>query len=110
MRILVLIALLFTFLVGSTVEIAYASAPDHACTHYQMDNADSTDDKPCHAEQDQNHEQNACDDCCCVHAHSMTAPITPAKTAFHVNTQNVIATTDNHYSVELSGLKRPPRL
>lgn len=90
--------------------MAHASAPDHTFGNYQMDQDNSVDNEPCHSEQDQSHDENACDDCCCVHSHVMATSVTPTKTALNVNQQNVIATVVDHYSADLSGLKRPPRL
>jgi len=107
MRILILIALLFAFTAGSFAGVAHASAENHACAQHQIDNVDKT---PCHSEQDQNHDESACDDCCCVHSHSMATSATPAKTTLAVSKQNVIASSDHHYSTEISSLKRPPRL
>ena len=86
--------------------MAHASAPDHTCAHHQMDQDDSVDNEPCHSEQD----QSQCDDCCCIHSHVMATTVTPTKTALNVNKQNVIATVVDHYSADLSSLKRPPRL
>ena len=106
MRILILIALLFSFTAGGFADMAHASAPDHTCAHHQMDQDDSVDNEPCHSEQD----QSQCDDCCCIHSHSMATSVAPAKMALNVSKQNVIASAEHHYSAELSGLKRPPRL
>jgi len=110
MRILILIALLFAFTVESFADLAHAYAPDHACAHHQIDHDDHVDNEPCHSEQDQSHDENGCDDCCCVHSHSMATSVTPTKTPHATKQQNVIASLDNYYSTELSGLKRPPRL
>ena len=110
MRILILIALLFAFTAGGFADMAHASAPDHTCAHHQMNQDDSVDNESCHSEQDQNHDENACDDCCCVHSHSMVTSVAPTKTALDVSKQNIIASTEHHYSAELSGLKRPPRI
>ena len=90
--------------------MAHASAGDHACSHHQMDHDDNVDNEPCHSEQDQSHDENGCDDCCCVHSHSMATSVTPTKTPLTVNKQNIIASADHHTSIDLSGLKRPPRL
>lgn len=106
MRVLILIALLFAFTAGSYVDMAYASAGDHVCAHHQMDQDDGADSEPCHSEQD----QSQCDDCCCVHSHSMATSMTPTKTLLRVDKQNIIAFADRYYSTHLSGLKRPPRL
>ncbi len=110
MRIFILITLLFAFTAGGFADMAHASAPDHACVHHQMDQDNSVDNESCHSEQDQSHDENACDDCCCVHSHSMATSATSTKTALDMSKQNIIASTGNHYSAELSGLKRPPRL
>lgn len=106
MRILILIALLFAFTAGSYVDMAHAHAADHTCEHHQMDHDDHVDNEPCHSEGD----QNQCDDCCCVHSHSMATSVTPTKTPHATKQQNIIASLDGYYSAELSGLKRPPRL
>lgn len=106
MRVLILVALFFAFTAGSFADIAHAASPDHACTHHQMDQDNSADNEPCHSEQD----QSQCDDCCCIHSHSMATSITPAKTSLDTKKQNIIASLDDYYSAELSGLKRPPRL
>ena len=106
MRVLILTALLITFSIGSYVDLAHASAGDHTCTHHQIDKDQTTDDEPCHSEQ--NHGQ--CDDCCCVHSHSMTVTTTPEKVALNVYKQNIITSADHAYSAYISGLKRPPRL
>ena len=106
MRVLILIALLFAFTAGSFVDMAHASAGDHACAHHQMDHDDNADNEPCHSEGD----QSQCDDCCCVHSHSMATSVTPSKTPLAMKQRNIIASLDDHYSAELSGLKRPPRL
>lgn len=110
MRILILIALLFAFTAGSFADMAHAAADNHACAQHQVDQNDSIDNEPCHSGQDQNHSDNTCDNCCCVHSHSMTTPTTPAKTTLDVSKQDVIASTDHHYSALVLGLKRPPRL
>jgi hypothetical protein len=112
MRIALLIALLFTFTSGSFADLAHASAADHNCAHHQMDHNDGVDNasnEPCHSEQDQSQNENACDDCCCVHSHSMATSVTPSKTVMDVSKQDVIVSADHHYSAEISGLKRPPR-
>ena len=110
MRILILITLLFAFTAGGFADMAHASAPGHTCAHHQMDQDDSVGNEPCHSEKDQSHDENACDDCCCAHSHSIATSATPTKTALDVSKQNIIASTEHHYSAELSGLKRPPRL
>ena len=86
--------------------MAHASAGDHSCAHHQMDHDDHADNEPCHSEDD----QSQCDDCCCVHSHSMTTSFTPNKTPPASKQQNIIASLDSYYFTELSGLKRPPRL
>ena len=106
MRVLILIALLFSFTVGGFADMAHASAGDHTCAHHQMDHDDSEENEPCHSEQD----QSQCDDCCCVHSHSMTTLVTPTKGLSATKKQNIITFADNYYSAHLSGLKRPPRL
>ena len=106
MRIFILIALLFAFTAGSFADMAHASAGDDTCAHHQMDQDDSVDNEPCHSEQD----QTQCDDCCCIHSHSIATTATPTKTPLNVNKQNIIASADHHNSIDLSGLKRPPRL
>ena len=106
MRTLVLIALLYAFTAGSYVDMAHASAGDHSCVHHQIDHDDHADSEPCHSEGD----QSQCDDCCCVHSHSMAASVTPNKTPPASKQPNIIASLDSYYSTELSGLKRPPRL
>lgn len=106
MRFVILIALLFTFAAGSYVDMAHASAGDHTCTHHQMDHDDHAKNEPCHSEGD----QSQCDDCCCVHSHSMATSVTPTKIPHATKQQNIIASLDGYYSAELSGLKRPPRL
>lgn len=109
MRILILIACLFAFTAGSFADMAHAAAPDHVCAHHQMNqdnNNNSVDAEPCHSEQD----QSQCDDCCCVHSHSVATVITPTKTSLGVYKQIIIVSADGYYSAELSGLKRPPRL
>ena len=113
MRFLLLVALLLAFTAGGFADMAHASAGDHACANHQMDQDDNkvnTDNEPCHSEQDQSHSENSCDDCCCVHSHSMATTSSLNKTIFDVSKQNVIASMDHHYSAEVAGLKRPPRL
>ena len=110
MRFVILIALLFVFTVGSYADMTHASAGDHSCVHHQMDHDDNADNEPCYSEQDQSHDENGCDDCCCVHSHSMATSVTPAKIPHATKQQNIIASLDGYYSAELSGLKRPPRL
>ena len=106
MRTLVLIALLFAFTAGSYVDMVHASAKDHASAHHHIDQEDAADNEPCHSEQD----QSQCDDCCCVHSHSIATSVTPTKTPPATKQRNIIASLDDRYSAELSGLKRPPRL
>ena len=60
--------------------------------------------------QGQNHDESACDDCCCVHSHLMVNLVTPTKISLNFNKQIIIASADHHHSIDLSGLKRPPRL
>ena len=86
--------------------MAHAAAPDHACAHHQLDHDDNVDNEPCHSEQD----QSQCDDCCCVHFHSMATSVTPIKTPPTIRQRNIIVSLDDYYSADLSGLKRPPRL
>lgn len=106
MRIFILIALLFAFTAGGFADMAHASAPDHTCVHHQMDQDNNVDNEPCHSEQD----HGQCDNCCCMHSHLMAASSTLIKTALNIEGQNIIASADDHYSAELSGIKRPPRL
>ncbi len=110
MRFLILIALLSAFTAGSFADMAHAHASNHACAHHQMDQDDSADNEPCHSEQDQSHDENACDDCCCVHSHSIATSAAPTKTPLSVSKQNIIVSADHHHSIDISGLKRPPRL
>lgn len=101
---------ILSLLVVGLSETVHATMPDHACSHHQMDHDDHADNEPCHSEYDQSHDENGCDDCCCVHSHSMAAFNLPLNTPISVQKQNIIASVDNHYSAELSGLRRPPRL
>ena len=110
MRFLVVIILLASFSVGSIADMAHAAALDHVCVHHQMNQDDSANKEPCHSEQDQSHDENGCDDCCCAHSHSMATSNAPVKTPLTVNRQYIAALADHHYSAELSGLRRPPRL
>ena len=106
MRILILIALLFAFTAGGFADMAYASAPDHTCAHHQMDQDDNVDNEPCHSEQD----QSQCDDCCCVHSHSMATSTTPVKMALNASKQSAVTSIDQNDSAFVLGLKRPPRI
>jgi len=106
MRILVLIALLFTFTVGSFADMAHASTSDHTCVHHQMTQDNNLDNEDCHSD----HSQNECDDCCCIHSHSMAALTFQTKILITVERQDIILSAGQHYSAELSGLKRPPRI
>lgn len=101
---------ILSFLVVGLSETVHATMPDHACSHHQMDHDDHADNEPCHSEYDQSHDENGCDDCCCVHSHSMATSPVPLKTALDVNKQNIIVSADHHRSIDISGLKRPPRL
>lgn len=105
MRVLILIALLFAFTAGSFADMAHAAVSEHACAHHHMEQDNSADNEPCHSEQ----EQTQCDDCCCVHSHPMANSVTLTKTPLTAKQRNIIASLDDHYSAELSGLKRPPR-
>ena len=95
MRVLVLIALLFAFTAGSFADMAHAAASDHTCAHHHLDHDDDAKNEPCHSEQD----QSQCDDCCCIHSHSMATSITPTKTPPTTKQRNIIASFDDHYSV-----------
>lgn len=106
MRVLTLIVVLFALTAGGFIDMAHATTPNQAYAHLQLQQDDHADDKPCHSEQDQNH----CDDCCCIHSHSMATPEIQTKVPLRVTKQNFIASTDNYYSTEPSSLKRPPRL
>ena len=106
MRILILIALLFAFTAGSFADMAHASAQEHACAHHQVDQNDNKDNEPCHSEQD----QSQCEDCCCIHFHSMATSVIQTKTPPNVRQQHIIVSLGNFNSADLSGLKRPPRL
>lgn len=105
MRVLTLIIVLSALMVGGFIDMAHATAPTHACGHLQLQQDNHTDDEPCHSEQEQSH----CDDCCCVHSHSMATPGIQTKSPPRVTKQSIIVSADNYYSTELSGLKRPPR-
>lgn len=102
MRILFLIALLFSFTVGGFVDMAHATTADHAHAQHQMKH-DS--DKPCHSDE----EKNQCDDCCCVHSHSMASFVAPIQTLRFSKKQNIVISLDTHYSIDLSRLNPPPR-
>ena len=106
MRVFVLAILVIVFATSSFVDIAHAAVQDHACVHHQLEQDDSLGNEPCHSEQD----QSQCDDCCCVHSHSMATSVTPTKSPSATKQQNIIAFADRYYSAHLSGLKRPPRL
>lgn len=109
MRVFVLLALLFTFAVGGYSNSAYSAVPDLECTHHQVEHDHSADTQkdPCQSEQ--NEEQ--CNDCCCVHSHSMTAtPIPVSAPSYYMRHQDAAAHSDSYRSAELSGLRRPPRL
>jgi len=110
MRVLILIALLFAFTAGSYVELAHASSYAHSSEHHQMEHNDNADHEPCHSKQDHNHDENGCDGCCCVHSHSMATSPAPLKTTLNASKQTIIASADHHRSIDISGLKRPPRL
>lgn len=112
MRVLILILMLFTFAVGNFSNTVHAATHNDTCGHHHLDHNVDADHEPCHSEQEQEqgHDENGCDDCCCVHSHSMAMSVTPTKTPYATKQQNIIASLDDHYSVELSGLKRPPRL
>jgi hypothetical protein len=109
MRILILIALLFTFTVGSYVDMASA-ASGHAHVRAQLDQNTDVDTEPCHSNQEHNYDENGCDGCCCVHSHSMATAIAPIKISFDIKKHIIIASADHHRSIDISGLKRPPRL
>ena len=116
MRILILTALLFAFTASGFVDIAHASAADHNCAHHKADhdnhahddheNGDHAQNEPCPSE----HSTAQCNDCCCVHTHSMQTSVTLIKMPTALKLENIIASYTDHYSAELAGLKRPPRL
>ena len=106
MRLAIFTLLLLTFSMGSLADLAHASAQDHACTHHQMEQDSNTDKE--HCDSDENHSQ--CDDCCCIHSHSMATSTFQTKKLLKVDKQEVIESADQHYSAELPGLKRPPRI
>ena len=110
MRILTLIALLFVFTIGGLTDIAHASVPDGTCVHQQIDQGDSINNELCHSDQDQSHDDNTCDDCCCVHSHLMVNFITLAETALDISEKNSLEPDTDFYSAVVSSLKRPPRL
>lgn len=110
MRIFILIALLFAFTAGSFANMAHASAESHTCAHHQMDQNNSVDNEPCHSDQGQNHDESACDDCCCVHSHSMATSTAPVKMALNVSKQSAVTSVDQHDSAFVLGLRRPPRI
>lgn len=86
--------------------MAHASMSGYACAHHQMDQDDSVNSEPCHSEQ----EQNQCDDCCCAHSHTIATLTMPDKAAPSMTKKHVVVPEDHHHSIDLSGLKRPPRL
>lgn len=106
MRILVLIALLLAFTAGSYADVAHAYIQDHTCTHHQINQDDDADNEPCHSEQD----KQQCDDCCCVHVHTMAVFTAPVKTEVALTKRQFSSNSDSYYSYELSSLYRPPRL
>ena len=106
MRVFILVALLFVFTAGSHANMAHASVGDHICAHHHINQDNSADNEPCHSEQN----QNQCDDCCCVHSHSLTTPVISTKIPVTKKQRNIIVSIGNYYSTEISGLKRPPRL
>lgn len=106
MRVLIFIALLFTFSVGFFHDAAHAGAMDQKCVHAHIDQSDNVDKEPCHSEQ----QQEQCDDCCCVHSHSMTVSSLTVNMPEKVRKKNLIFSVENSYSADLEGLRRPPRL
>ena len=111
MRVLILIALLFTFTSGSFADTANASSVDHFCSHHKLDDKshainDAEKSDPCQSE----HDKSQCDDCCCVHSHSIATLITFNKTPSKSKQQNITESPDEYFSVEISSLKHPPRL
>ena len=106
MRILFLITLLFTFVVGSFPDTAHAVLESHTCTHQQMDQENNAASETCHSEQD----EGQCEDCCCVHSHSMVTPNAYVNAPVRISKKNTIVSLNNNYFTTLSGLRRPPRL
>ena len=108
MRVFVFIALFLALAVGNSIDVAHAATPDHQCAHHQVEHNDHVDDEDCHSHT--KNDQSQCDDCCCVHSHSMAISIISNQTPLATKQQNIIVSLKDHYSADLSGLKRPPRL
>jgi ABC-type nickel/cobalt efflux system permease component RcnA len=105
-----LILMLFTFAVGSFSDTVHAATHNHTSGHHHLEHNVDADQEPCHSDQEQSHDENGCDDCCCAHSHSMVMSVISTKTLYATKQQNIIASLDDHYSVKLASLKRPPRL
>ena len=110
MRVWIFKLMLFTLVIGNFSDRVYAAAPDHAFAHHQMYHSNAADNESYHSEEGQNQDESAWDDCDWVHSHLMVNLVTPTKISLNFNKQIIIASADHHHSIDLSGLKRPPRL
>jgi hypothetical protein len=104
MRVLILVALLFTFTVGTFSDIAHAATPDHTCAHQQIDQDNGSES--CHSNQD----PSQCDDCCCVHSHTIAMNVSVSSATPIVSGQSMAVFQDSADSDLIYGLRRPPRL
>ena len=109
MRVLILILMLFTFAVGIFSDAVHAAAHNHTGSHHLDHNIDA-DSESCNSDQDRSHDENGCDDCCCVHSHSMATSTESIKMVINATKQSAPIFIDQYDSVLVAGLKRPPRL
>lgn len=111
MRILSLLALLFVFVFGMSADYAHATEDASLCSHHSAEFSGTQNNDDCHSTQEHNdHEQSECGDCCCAHSHSIaTMPVITTASTQNIS-QSISELRTNLSSVDLSGLRRPPRL
>ena len=110
MRIMIMFIVLFCFSLASLSGLGLAyEQPDLEYDHYAMHN--STDNHA-HDAADTQHDENEdeCDDCCCLHSHSFSAPTSPL-VFLDINKSQLGGTLqDNLISSLADQLYRPPRI
>jgi hypothetical protein len=110
MRIIIMFIAMFCFSLASLSGLGLAyEQPNLEYDHYVTHNsADSHAHDAADAQHDENEEE--CDDCCCLHSHSFSAPASPL-VLFDINlSQSIGGVHDNMVSSTPEQLYRPPRI
>lgn len=95
------------FFAAGFVTAVHADIPNVNCSHHVSDEIHADHDCAEHQNQDQT-DQDECQDCCCIHSHSLAGMNTGVKVELVPNNNLVFGDYASLRSSYLSSLYRPP--